>query len=694
MFTIAVGAKVPLYLPVCQNCSPFLNWSEDPPESELERNVLLMSLVATVKSQAALDASLEVKAVKLLESLVPETCRSADSLLSNFASISDESLTDFVQSIGILLSVPNKTITTTAMKILDALLWLCSTQARIALIKAELIPQLINILNPQSLSFAEAEDIHTGLLSRINRSFWLTTPVCLAQLKIEDRDEQQAVNETILKQVVVPSEKIRQEPANLSRCFGLLLDNKRFSLDRRHSLLLLRGHSPTAPKGKPSILTIREDCWDHSLLTLPLFTAAQDIHVHLLTIVWNSLRPPVLSALRHLEIERRSDIPRRTFELYHCTGVSIAGIDLHIDSTWFSAGTGPLFSFGLTEEQWLLEAVPSLGMETALVGSSLANVTSRRVERRKNALFGGDVSQRVVGSEVGRSMNHNSGTAMMDGNLGGNVNCVNTSFWESMCEGNDDPSFTNENITDSHPIGRQEFNATSTATLISYSLCTFKNMHSTANRRGGAAILVNGTAASLSVKDCFFRRCQVNADHSEGGAICVWGIANSAQYFELRQSSFSECYSIGTYVSTGGCISLIFTSVTITDSFFEKGQAQYDGVLTLSNGTHSTLSNCAFVLCSASDRVERLGCATMPKLLAQVVSEGVFSHCDSTTRTKNECCISDPVIDSSLIPPIESVPTLSNVDIQFDDEQIDIRRGEEREERNQKTERRDGKDCD
>ncbi|KAK2959922.1 hypothetical protein BLNAU_5119 [Blattamonas nauphoetae] len=403
--------------------------------------------------------------------------------------------------------------------------------------------------------------------------------------------------------------------------------------------------------------------------------------------------PPLVGLLNPPTVQ--SSAPNSYFDVSSSdaqAGVSVTGIDLHIDSTLFSAGTGPLFSFGLAEEQWLLEAVHSQRMETALVGSSLANVTCRRVERRKNALFGGDVSQRVVGSEVGRSINHDSGTAMMDGNFGGNVNCVNTSFWECMREGNDDPSFTNENITDSHPIGRQEFNATSTATLISYSLCTFKNMYSTANRRGGAAILVNGTAASLSVKDRFFRRCQVNADHFEGGAICVWGIADSAQHFELERSSFSDCYTRGTYVSTGGCISLIFTSVTITDSFFEKGQAQYDGALTLSNGTHSTLSNCAFVLCSASDRGGAVGVyydATVsfsfvqfrecrsPSAwsgqdvffytlkLAQVVSEGVFKHCDSTSGAKNVYCISDHAFDSSLITPIESIPTLSNVDIRM-----------------------------
>ncbi|KAK2940992.1 hypothetical protein BLNAU_24096 [Blattamonas nauphoetae] len=36
---------------------------------------------------------------------------------------------------------------------------------------------------------------------------WLATPRGLTELKIQDRDEQQAVHETVLKQVLAPSEK-------------------------------------------------------------------------------------------------------------------------------------------------------------------------------------------------------------------------------------------------------------------------------------------------------------------------------------------------------------------------------------------------------------------------------------------------------------------------------------------------------
>ncbi|KAK2952944.1 hypothetical protein BLNAU_12120 [Blattamonas nauphoetae] len=107
----------------------------------------------------------------------------------------------------ILLSTPSQVVTAAAMKRLDSLIFKISAEVLLALVKADLIPQLINTLNPQSLSFDEAVDIHTDLMSSTMSSLWLATPDGLTELGIEDGNEQQAVRETVLKQVIVPSEK-------------------------------------------------------------------------------------------------------------------------------------------------------------------------------------------------------------------------------------------------------------------------------------------------------------------------------------------------------------------------------------------------------------------------------------------------------------------------------------------------------
>ncbi|KAK2953084.1 hypothetical protein BLNAU_12073 [Blattamonas nauphoetae] len=134
---------------------------EEKLESEKEKAVIFRSLVAKVKLQPALDSSLEAKAVKFLQSV----------------------------------------------KILYNLFAHCSPEILVALIKADLIPQLVSSLNPLSQSFAEDADIHLNVMKIIQTSLWYATPGGLTYLELKDGNEQQAVHETILKQVLIPSEK-------------------------------------------------------------------------------------------------------------------------------------------------------------------------------------------------------------------------------------------------------------------------------------------------------------------------------------------------------------------------------------------------------------------------------------------------------------------------------------------------------
>ncbi|KAK2964000.1 hypothetical protein BLNAU_1081 [Blattamonas nauphoetae] len=186
-------------------CSPFLNWREEQPGSESERAVLFRSLVATVKFQPALDSSLEAKAVKVLESVVQPNRESADGFLISIASTPDNSSTYFVQCFGVLISSPNKVIKTAAMKMLGT---------------------LFENSSATSLSFAEAVDIHTDLLSSINHCVWLSTPYPLSQLQIEGHDDQQAVHETGMNlpeacpTLVQEFKNIATEDIESVRCFA------------------------------------------------------------------------------------------------------------------------------------------------------------------------------------------------------------------------------------------------------------------------------------------------------------------------------------------------------------------------------------------------------------------------------------------------------------------------------------------
>ncbi|KAK2942659.1 hypothetical protein BLNAU_22420 [Blattamonas nauphoetae] len=193
-------------LPFSTDCTSFLNWSDGRQESAEEKAIVFRSLVATLKLQPTLDVSLEAKAVKFLEYVVPNDKESAEVFLRSLGLNTDDSVTDFVQSIAILVSSPSLAIIKAAMEHLSCLIEWCSAKVLLTLVKADLIHQLMITLNPLSLSFTENGGIHAYLLKSLRNTLCLATPYGLEQVEIEDRNEQQAVHETVLKQVLAPSE--------------------------------------------------------------------------------------------------------------------------------------------------------------------------------------------------------------------------------------------------------------------------------------------------------------------------------------------------------------------------------------------------------------------------------------------------------------------------------------------------------
>ncbi|KAK2943641.1 hypothetical protein BLNAU_21431 [Blattamonas nauphoetae] len=194
-------------LTMLRYCSALLNWTEAKQTSDRELAVIFRSLVATLKLQPALDVALEAKAVRLLKSIHQWTHPSINDFINVFGRTTDESSTNFVQSIVVLISSPSQAIIEAAMMMIGTLAMFSSTKVQLALANADLIPQLIHNLNPLSLSFTEAVDIHTNLMKTINRTVWPGTPDDLTRIGIEDGNEQQAVHETVLQRVIVPSEK-------------------------------------------------------------------------------------------------------------------------------------------------------------------------------------------------------------------------------------------------------------------------------------------------------------------------------------------------------------------------------------------------------------------------------------------------------------------------------------------------------
>ncbi|KAK2942212.1 hypothetical protein BLNAU_22862 [Blattamonas nauphoetae] len=209
--------------------------------------------------------------------------------------------------------------------------------------------------------------------------------------------------------------------------------------------------------------------------------------------------------------------------------ISIFGTGLLFESGSISSGTGPLFSFGLTDHDSSLSALRNdVEMETSLSSSSFVNMTSTHC-----CLSTGQLS------------NHNSGTGMLDANVGGNVVCVNSSFSHCIRQPNEAKDFANENITQS-VVGRLS-SVASSVTSVSYTLCTFDTMTVAVgvNYQGGAAIFLFSASSSLTVEQCFFHQCSCTGNADDEGAICVTYQASLKLPVSISDSSFTECTTLG-----------------------------------------------------------------------------------------------------------------------------------------------------
>ncbi|KAK2961991.1 hypothetical protein BLNAU_3047 [Blattamonas nauphoetae] len=126
-------------------------------------------------------------------------------------SLPHEAFQTFVTTINILLSTDNITIVETTLYTINHLVPMCSRNVQFGLLNADLVPQLISSLQPLTRSFKYPQNIHSDLLSIIGRFLWLATPSNDAYAEIDDHTEQQAVHETLLKHVLLPSKDyIRQ----------------------------------------------------------------------------------------------------------------------------------------------------------------------------------------------------------------------------------------------------------------------------------------------------------------------------------------------------------------------------------------------------------------------------------------------------------------------------------------------------
>ncbi|KAK2943978.1 hypothetical protein BLNAU_21124 [Blattamonas nauphoetae] len=122
-------------------------------------------------------------------------------------SSSDDSLTDFVASINVLISSSKQLIIEGTLRLLGRLFAKSSPQIQLKLVSIDLVPQIITSLSQQSHSFVDPVDIHTRLINIIKSALELATPRGLDRLADGHPFERQAVHKTVLEHVLVSLEE-------------------------------------------------------------------------------------------------------------------------------------------------------------------------------------------------------------------------------------------------------------------------------------------------------------------------------------------------------------------------------------------------------------------------------------------------------------------------------------------------------
>ncbi|KAK2958474.1 hypothetical protein BLNAU_6508 [Blattamonas nauphoetae] len=356
-----------------------------------------------------------------------------------------------------------------------------------------------------------------------------------------------------------------------------------------------------------------------------------------------------------------------------------------MESQTLPVGTGPLLSFGLAQPHTHgLPASSALQMDTVLQFCTLVNMSSQNTQpthHPSHFRFGSNVEQKVIGCAIWNSTNHQSGTAMMSPNLGGNLMCSNTSF--SSCiqqrNGDQDLEFSFENRTQTD-IGRFAINSTSSLTSVSFTLCTFRDMSKGAETRvSGAAINMNNSQASLNVTQCFFHQCST-ASSGSGGAINVQYNSNNQHEVLISSSSFTKCTTPSSNGGYGGCVYASWPSdVTVEQCFFETCSSEEAGAVYVYKAS-TGLSNSSFVSCSSTgfggaltarsltqmgfDCLQFRGCTSTTKsdsrdiyfdnTLNSTANSSTVRNCDSTSGSSNVRYSSMTYGDSALVPQVGS----------------------------------------
>ncbi|KAK2956725.1 hypothetical protein BLNAU_8359 [Blattamonas nauphoetae] len=346
--------------------------------------------------------------------------------------------------------------------------------------------------------------------------------------------------------------------------------------------------------------------------------------------------------------------------------ITIVGTDLMLDSKDLIGGTGPLFSFGLSEhDSSLATSGCTLQMETNLIQTPLVNMTSSSPFSPGQQLFGSEHEPRQ---------------------------------WDR----NDVAKLGRESDVSEHLLllvhPRTEHKKGILLRKPHPRISMTVAVHLDYN--GGGAILLHQTSSSLTIDTCFFNNCSCTGEDDDGGAVSFRNSAADGFPFSVTDSSFTNCstyFSVHIYNCGGGIFSENTTSATLTRCFFDNCLAERDGAVYLLSDS-VTMSNCAFVSCSAWNRggaitfqavstvslsfTQFRGCNSQYEFEAKdlcfdlnsstQITSDMIQFCDSTSGAPNVYFRQDYTSKSSLVPQIDTTLTIKSLDVSFDETEATV----------------------
>ncbi|KAK2963089.1 hypothetical protein BLNAU_2112 [Blattamonas nauphoetae] len=185
---------------------PFLNFVICSELSFEEKSRIYCSLVSLVKAGYPFDDALQDKAVPFLKCLEPKKNERdlAEKLVTKLVHSSAGWAAGFVASIVTLLSSPHLTVAASAMSFLFAAFW-PSSPIQYQLVKTDLVPNVIAIVQPHTLSISGNEKMLNKLVRIICHCLGHAFPDFLEYIGLADTIDPFNHYEMIFQKVVLPS---------------------------------------------------------------------------------------------------------------------------------------------------------------------------------------------------------------------------------------------------------------------------------------------------------------------------------------------------------------------------------------------------------------------------------------------------------------------------------------------------------